>query len=139
MNTESNKALMRRYYEQIWAKGDHAVETELVAPNLVDHMLMPGMPQGIEGHRQTVDMVATAFPDRRFTYHNLIAEGDKVVGHWTMEATNSGPMMGMPASGKAVKMDGMDIARWEKGKLVELWHIEDIMTMMQQIGAVPSQ
>ena len=77
--------------------------------------------------------------DFRTEPHDYIAEGDKVVGHWTMEATNSGPMMGMPASGKPVKMDGIDITRWQNGKLVEMWHIEDIMAMMQQIGAVPSQ
>jgi steroid delta-isomerase-like uncharacterized protein len=137
MNAESNKALLKRYYEEVWGKGDHGVEAALVAPDLVDHMPMPGQPQGIEGHRQTLDMIVGAFPDRKFSYHDFIAEGDKVVGHWTMAATHAGALMGLPASGKPVKMSGIDITRWRNGKLVEMWHIEDIMTMMQQIGAIP--
>src|SRR5438874_2584630 len=136
MNTDSNKALMRRYYEEVWAKADKGAERELVAEDVVDHMPMPGQAPGRAGHTQILDMVAGAFPDRRFAIEDLIAEGDKVVGRWTMNATHSGAMMGIPATGKAVQMSGMDCGRWRDGKLVELWHIEDMLGMWMQLGLV---
>jgi predicted ester cyclase len=67
----------------------------------------------------------------------LLADGDRVIGRWTMRATHEGSLMGIPATGKPVVMSGIDIARWEDGKLVELWHIEDVMSLMMQLGVFP--
>jgi predicted ester cyclase len=83
-------------------------------------------------------MIRAAFPDAVFEFHHLLMEGDLVVGHWTMQATHQGEMLGIPATGRPVTMNGMDLTRWNEGKLVEIWHVEEVLNMLQQVGAVPS-
>lgn len=68
----------------------------------------------------------------------VIAEGDKVVDRWTMRATHTGPFMNMPPTGKQVTFTGMDIARVENGKIVEYWHQQDGLGLLQQLGVIPS-
>lgn len=138
MSAERNKALMRRYYDDVWGRGDLAAGDELIAEAIVDHMPFPGQAPGRAGHDETVEAITSAFPDRRFTIHDLIAERDRVVGRWTMTATHGGELMGIPATGRPVTMGGIDIARFEGGKIAEIWHIEDVMGMMQQIGVIPA-
>lgn len=137
MSAEENKALMRRYYVEVWQEGNRASAEELVAPDFVDHMPGPDQPPGRAGHDATLRMVRTAFPDAQFTIDDLLADGDKVVGRWTMRATHKGELMGIPPTGKPVEMSGIDIGRWEGGQLVEVWHMEDIMGLMMQLGVVP--
>ena len=137
MSVEDNKALMRRYYLEVWQEGSFAAADELVAPNIVDHMPGPDQPPGRAGHDATVNIVRTAFPDAQFTIEDLLADDDKVVGRWTMRATHKGELMGIPATGKPVAMSGIDIARWQNGQLAEIWHIEDITGMMLQLGVIP--
>jgi len=137
MSVEENKAAMLRYYQEVWARGDLAAGDELVALDFVDHMPKPGQAPGREGHHQGVRLIRAAFPDARFTIDDIIAEGDKVVGRWTMDATHRGEIMGIPATGRPVRVTGIDIARFEGGRLAELWHQEDILGLMQQLGAIP--
>ena len=133
---DANRTAMRRYYDEVWQQGNLAAEEELVAEDMVDHM--PGPIPGRAGHRNTLMMIANAFPDRVFTVHDMFAEGDKVAGHWTMYATHTGELMGIPPTGKRVELHGMDIARWRNGQIAEFWHIEDIMGLMRQLGVAAS-
>jgi steroid delta-isomerase-like uncharacterized protein len=137
MSTEDNKALVRRAYEEIWGKGDFAVEQELVATDVVDHNAPAGLPPGLEGHHQGLVMFRNAFPDLQITLGDLIAEGDKVVDRWTMCATHTGPFMNIPPTGKQVTVTGMDISRIKNGKIVEYWHQEDMLGLLQQLGVIP--
>jgi steroid delta-isomerase-like uncharacterized protein len=138
MAAEENKAIARRYIEEVWGKGDVAAERELLAPNFVDRHPVPGFPDNREGHHQTLVMFRNAFPDLRMSLEFLVAEGDKVVDHWTARATHQGDLMGMPATGKQITITGSDVLRIENGKIAEIWHEEDMLGMMQQLGAVPA-
>ena len=84
-----------------------------------------------------VGMFKGAFPDLKVTYDDVIAEGDKVVMRVTNSGTHKGDMMGIPASGKSVNFAEIHIVRMVDGKFAEHWGLEDSMTMMQQIGAMP--
>lgn len=75
--------------------------------------------------------------DIHINVEDLVAEGDKVVDRWTARMTHKGEFFGLPATGKLVTITGMDIARLVNGKVAEIWHLEDIMGLMQQLGAVP--
>jgi predicted SnoaL-like aldol condensation-catalyzing enzyme len=68
----------------------------------------------------------------------LVAEGDKVMDHWTATGTQTGAMMGLPATGKRFTMTGSDLCRIEAGKVAEIWHVEDTLTMLQQLGLAPA-
>jgi steroid delta-isomerase-like uncharacterized protein len=137
MSTEENKARSRRFFEEVWGKGNLAVIDELTAPNFVDHNAPPGLPPGLEGFKQFAVMYRSAFPDMQISVDDLIAEGDKVVIRWTARGTNSGSLFGMPATGKAVTITGITIERKVDGMTVEGWNSYDQLGMLQQLGVVP--
>jgi predicted ester cyclase len=137
MSLEENKTIGRRFVEDVWGKGDFAAEQELVAKNLIDHNAPPGAAPGREGHHQNLAMFRGAF-EGQMVLEDLIAEGDKVVDRWTFRGTHRGPFFGIPPTGKQVTFRGMDISRIENGQIVEYWHQEDIMGLMQQLGVIPT-
>jgi len=138
MSTEDNKAVVRRFYEEVMNQKKRAVLDEVFDLNVVDHFAPPGTPGGLEGARQTLGMFLTAFPDLHFTVEDLIAEGDKVVARATLSGTQQGTFMGIPATGKHVTIRGIEINRFEGGKSVEHWVEMDTLGLMQQLGVIPS-
>lgn len=133
-----NKALLRRFYEELSSQGDLGAIPELVAEDFVEHHRLRGAPPGREGLAALVTTTwCTAFPDMRETCEDLIAEGDKVVGHFTMRGTQSGEFMGIPPTGRSVTMSGIDIDRVAGGRIVEFWYGEHLLEFIQQLGAVP--
>src|SRR5262245_19603912 len=87
MSTEDNKALVRRFFDEVINKKNLAAIDEFIDPQMVDHALPPGMPAGIEGQRQVFSMYTTAFPDAHFMVEDMIAEEDKVVARLSVSAT----------------------------------------------------
>ena len=139
MSSEEIKHLNRRLVEEGFSSGNLAVIDELIASDCVDHTLgtIPGLSAGREGVKQFFLMFRNAFPDLRYIIEDVIAEGDKVVTRTTWVGTQKGPFLGIPATGKQVKVTGIDITRWAGGKAVEHWANQDALGMMQQLGVVP--
>lgn len=133
-----NKALVRRFYEEVW--GNHSLDAldELVTTDAVDHELPPGLPPGREGMKAFLGMFLSAFPDTKMTVEDALAEGDKVATRWSATGTHTGELMGIPATGKQINVTGLDINRISGGKIVEHWGQFDQMGMMQQLGVVPA-
>lgn len=136
--SEENKALARRYNEEVWNNRNLDVIDELMADDMVDHALPPEIPPGPDGAKAFVGMYVNAFPDVKITIDDLVAEGDKVVTRWTATGRHEGELMGIPATGKQVTVTGIDITRYSGGKIVEHWGEFDQMGMMQQLGVVPA-
>jgi steroid delta-isomerase-like uncharacterized protein len=136
MSLEENKALIRRFVEEVQCQHNLAALDELFSPDFVDHSGMTNPPT-LEGSRQFFSMMFAAFPDMRFVIRQQIAEGDKVLTHKTLQGTQLGPFMGIPATGKAVAVDVMDIFTVAGGKITEHWTVGDMLGMMQQLGVVP--
>jgi len=134
---ETNKALVRRFYEEI-DKGNIAILDELVAEDYLDHNPppLPGLPGGRAGLKQAFQMFQKATPG----YHHIedqIAEGDKVVTRLTSYGKHEGDLPGAPKTGNDLKMTSITIHRIGNGKLVEKWSEKDVMSFLQQIGAIP--
>ena len=139
MLTEDNKALMRRFIEEVFNKRNLAAIDELIAPNHIDHAAAAvGLPVGPEGSRQAIGMMLTAFPDMHVTIEDMIAEGDKVVFRMTLRGPQQGAFGSIPPTGKQVAVSTIDIVRIEGGKIAEEWGIDDMLGMLQQLGVVPS-
>lgn len=138
MSLEKNKALARRWLEQVWSKGNLAELDELYAANFVWHWAPPGVASNREGYRQFVTANFAAFSDVRCPAEEIVAEGDKVVVRWTWRATHKGEYMGIAPTGKQITMTGICILRIADGKIAEEWGEMDMLGMMQQLGAVPS-
>ena len=139
MSTEANKALVRRYRE-IYSTNNLAPLGEVLAPELIAHTLLPGVPPSLEGIKKVHEMALAAFPDMRITTEDLIAEGDKVVERWTQTMTHTGvPIFGAPAgTGKKVKTTGISIYRIANGRIVEHWAEMDSLGVLQQLGVIPA-
>src|SRR2546427_13050514 len=82
-------------------------------------------------------MLRADHPDGRATIDHIIAEADKVVVRGTMTGTHTGEFMGIPATGKAVEISGIDITRFENGQSTEHWGQWDVAGLMVQLGVAP--
>lgn len=135
--SEQNKAISRRFVDEIIVRKNLAAFDDLVAPDVVAHHVPPPLQQDFDGWKAVVSMVLGAFPDAKITVGDMIAEGDKVVLRWSVQGTHKGELMGIPATGKKVAFTGMIIDRFAAGKIVEHWEQFDMLGMMQQLGVVP--
>jgi steroid delta-isomerase-like uncharacterized protein len=136
---EENKALADRFHMDVFQEENLDVADEILSPDFVWHgAFSPGEDQrGPEGTKQVASAVIGAFPDRRITHEDIIAEGDKVLLRWSMSGTHQGELMGIPATGRRVTVRGFDLFRIEGGKIVEMWQEADQLGMMQQLGVIP--
>jgi predicted ester cyclase len=122
MSTEENKALVRRFYDEVSNGRNLAVLDEILSPNFEGFKVEgEDHPQNREEFKDMMAMVLNAFPDHHQIIHDWIAENDKVVTRWTIEGTQQGEYMGIAPTGKQVKGIEIDIFRVVDGKIVELW------------------
>lgn len=135
--SEKNKAFARRWFEEVWNKGNLDVIGEFFGDNYVNHTAGSPDARGVEPWRETVSTARAAFPDLRFTIDDQIAEGDKLMNRWTFRGTHQGEYMGVPPTGKQITVTGISINRFAGGKYVESWSVMDTLGMMQQLGALP--
>ena len=136
MNSEENKALVRRFYAEI-DKGNIDAMDELVAEDYLDHNPppFPGLKPGREGLKQAFKIFWEATPG----YHQIeemIAEGDKVVTRMTSYGKHEKDLPGAPATGNDLKMTSITIHRIANGRLVEKWAEKDVMGFLIQIGVM---
>jgi|SRR5208283_2551835 len=81
-----------------------------------------------------ISVFLKAFPDRKLTIEDQLAEGDKVATRITMQATHTGNLPGIPATGRAVRIESMHICRLSNGRIAEEWEIFDALGMLRQLG-----
>ena len=136
MTIEENKALVRRFVEEIFENGNADAVDELLADDFVGHT-WPGPGDGKTNLKSAIERVSQALSESRFTIEDMIAEGDRVAVRLTASARQTGTFMGMPASGKTYEIGEIHIFRILDGRFVEHWHQFDSMAMMKQLGAAP--
>jgi steroid delta-isomerase-like uncharacterized protein len=137
MSVESHKEMVRNEFKRWELQGDETLIDECYASDCVWHAPGGQEIKGHDGMKQLMVVLGTAFPDKRYTLHDIIAEGDKVVARWTLRATHKGEYMGVPATNKQVAISGIYIIRLVEGKQVEWWLEADFLGLMQQLGAIP--
>lgn len=131
-------ATMRRMYELINA-GDVDGFGDLLADDFVDHEDLPGLEPTKDGVKTFFRAYLAAFPDLTMTPEDVLASGDKVVARVRATGTNQGDFMGMPATGRSVAVQMVDIIRFgDDGLAREHWGVFDQMAMMQQLGVIPA-
>ena len=130
-------ATMRRAYELLNA-GDLDEFGTLLADDFVEHEATPGLEPTKAGVLQFFAMYKAAFPDLRFEPEQVLVDGDTVAAYFRATGTQTGEFMGIPATGKSVDVNGVDIVRFgDDGVGREHWGVFDALAMMQQLGVVP--
>jgi len=137
MPAEENKAIVRRWVDEAYNPGNVGLMDELFAADFVNHD--PANPQvrDLEGLKQDVRTQQVAFPDRHTSIDELLADGDKVIKRFTFRGTQTGEWNGIPATGKQVTLQGIDILRIENGQIKEIWWGYDALGVLQQLGVIP--
>jgi steroid delta-isomerase-like uncharacterized protein len=130
-----NKALVRRWFEEVWNKGHVAAIDEMFAAHGTVHGLGMDM-HGPASFKPFHAAYREAFPDVKLELEDMIAEGDKVAVRWTATATHQGKGLGFAATGRQVRFNGMVFMRVQGGKLVEGWNNFDQLGLLQQLGIV---
>ena len=136
---EKNKALVQRWFDEVWNKGREEAIGEMFADDGVAHGLSEDVNHPITGPKEFKPFHQTfrgAFPDITVNVEDMIAEGDKVVARCTVRGKHAGNHLGIAASQAPVDFTGIAIVRISDGKIVEAWNNFDFMRMNRQIGAI---
>jgi len=140
MVASDNKAVIRRWIEEAWNSGNLDIADELYTKDFTAKSMEQGIPdlRGPDDIKASVRRFRSAFPDVHFAIDHLLAEGDKVVGAFTIEGTHLGELQGIPPTGKRVRLTAIDIWRFEGSKIAErCTAVADVFSMLQQLGVVP--
>ena len=140
MSVEENKALVRRFFEEVLNTRKLSVIDQLYATDVVDHTAPAGQAPGLAGLKQTVAMILAALPDAHLTIEDMIAQEDRVAVRYTVRATHTGgAFFSISPTGKQVTVTGIFMARISGGKIVDKWGNQDDLGMLQQLGVILSR
>ena len=136
MSVEDNKELVRRFYDEVWRKGNVDVADDVFARDYVRHDLRATeAAPGPEGQKQIARAFRAAFPDLRFDVEIVIAEGEYVAARWTASGTHTGRWGNLDATGRFVTFSAVNIFRFERGRVAEIWNHRDDLGLQDQLGA----
>lgn len=139
--SEANKALVKRWFKEVWDEGRTATIDELFAPNGVAHGLADGKPivlVGPAGFKPFHSKFREAFPDIRIEILDSIAEGNRVAVRCRVTGTHAGCTLGCEATHKKIEFTGVTIVRIENGKIAEGWNEFDFLRVYTDVGAIKS-
>jgi steroid delta-isomerase-like uncharacterized protein len=133
---EQNKAIAKRAFEELLSRGRFELAEQLYAKDFVNHGIHRNI--GLAEDQEALKGWHQAFPDIAIVPEKLIAEGDLVTIYWIGRGSNTGTGNGLPATGKKAELAGITIWRIVDGKIKEEWSAFDQLSMMQQLGLLPT-
>ncbi len=107
---------------------------EYYSPEFVVHS--PTGDSSLQEYNQLMGSIVSAFPDGRYQCDDIVAEGDKVVARYHFTGTHKGDFLGIPPTGRKVKIEGICIFKIRDARLVDMWVVNDMLGLMQQMGAI---
>jgi steroid delta-isomerase-like uncharacterized protein len=133
----ANTEIITRFEHAFRAANQAAID-ELCDPGLVDHNPAPDEEPSLAGFKQKVALFKAIFPDLEEDLRDVIASGDTVATRWVLTGSQRQDFMGIPASGQAIRVEGMNFYRLKDGRVTDIWTQFDGVTLMRQLGAVPA-
>jgi predicted ester cyclase len=139
MSADENKAIVRRFIDEVLMRGEVEVIDEIAAPTMRGHLPVSGWKDADrEGWKEFNRVFMTGLSDRRVEIEGLIADEEQVAARGTLHLLHAGDFQGVPATGKTVAVDAWFWFRFANGKVVEHWGQGDLMGLLQQLGAMPA-
>lgn len=133
MSAETHKAIVRRLVGEAQTEGNLEVVDELLADDFIDHTPFPGVPPTRAGVKMLFAYLRAVFPDLRVSIHEQIADDEKVVNRKSFEGTHRGEFMGVPATGRPVSFEVIDILTFRDSRIVEHRVVFDQLSIRQQL------
>jgi len=134
MSEEENKVTVRRFFEEVWNQQKDDVIDEIFASNVIFN----GQPITRDALKKTLAGRRTAFSDIHVTVDEQVAEGERVSTRRTWRATHRGPYRGVAPTGKQVTWTQISVVRFSQGRIVEDWSLAEELSILQQLGALPT-
>jgi steroid delta-isomerase-like uncharacterized protein len=137
MTATEPEVLAHRWHMDLYVKGDLRAAEDFVSPDCVIHLFGREY-AGVDGARGLAELIRTAFPDVRITHHEAIVEDDRVAIRWTGEGTHRGDYLGVPPTGKPIRIDGIDVMHLHDDMITEVWISYDNYAVLKTMGAIPA-
>ena len=139
METEANKQIVRRFFEEVVGGGRLELMDELLSNDFYGEFpISPEPVRGPDGYRMMLTALKSAFPDLVAQLDTIVAEGDAVVIRLNLTGTQNGQLMDLPPTGRTASWPVVHMMRVRSGRIVEDRVTFDVMTVLGQLGAVPS-
>jgi len=135
-DTETNKAIVNRLFEEVFNQGNMGTADELIAPYFVRHTAGKMDAKGIEGYKELVGSLRIAFPDLKVTVEDMIGEDNMVSTRQTYTGKHQGDLQGISPTGIEAVHTGICTFRIADGKITEGWTEYDLLGLMLQLGVV---
>jgi steroid delta-isomerase-like uncharacterized protein len=137
VNVHTNKRIVERFYDEVWARGNVSFTEEVFADDYVRHDLRPTpAAPGAAGQARIAEAFRHAFPDLDWRVDLVLAEDDLVAARWTASGTHTGRWGDLAPTGRRAEFSGVNIFRFgEDGKVAEIWNHRDDLGLMEQLGA----
>lgn len=139
MSIEQSKGATRRFIEEVMGQGPLDLLPDLLSPDVRDEHQLPGQPCGLQGQRHRVETMRRSHPDLTTHIEHLISEGDLVMADWTASGANTEPIRGRSRTRRRITFSGANLFRFREGKITQIWHVEDRLGQMQQLGLAPAR
>ena len=136
--SDRNKARVSEFLDRVLTGGDIDATGDYFERDMVEEMPFPGQGPGLDGLKETLIRIRSAFPDSKWTVDEQIAEGDKVVSRFVWSATHQGEFLGIPATHRPINVWGMVIDRFAGEKIISTRILMDTFGMMMQLGVIPN-
>ena len=134
MTTDQNRAIVRRYYDEVLNGRNVALLDEIAVEDYIENDPFPGMGNGREQLKLRAGALISAFSPCTFKIEDIVAEGDRVAVRWRSRGTQSGEFMGIPPTNRSYEIAGIDFHRLVDGRMAEHWHVVDQLSQLQQLG-----
>jgi steroid delta-isomerase-like uncharacterized protein len=137
--SEKNKALIQRWFEEVWNQGKSDVIDELCAEDVVIHGLVDGSGQpvsGRQGFHDFHDQFRGAFSDLNISVDDVVCEGDRVVARCSVRGKHTGETLGLAPTNAPINFEGIAIVRIKNGQIAEAWNQFDFLEMNKQLGVL---
>jgi steroid delta-isomerase-like uncharacterized protein len=134
--TQDNATIVRRFVDEVITRGDIDSAAQFVWEDVVEQVPLPGQGPGLEGLKDILRGMRAGFPDLIFSIQEQVAEGDKVASRFEWTGTHQGTFLGVPATGRFVRVWGIVIDRLEQGRIKDTRIIMDTLGLMIQLGVI---
>jgi steroid delta-isomerase-like uncharacterized protein len=134
---QDNATIVRRFADEVITQGNIDAAAQFVWEDVVEQVPLPGQGPGLEGLKDILRAMRSAFPDIVFSVHEQISEGDKVASRFEWTGTHQGAFLGVPATGRHVSVWGIVIDRLVEGRIKDTRIIMDTLGLMVQLGVAP--
>lgn len=132
MGSGSHRTTVLRFFTEVVGQGNLDVLDEISTEDYDDHVALPGQAAGRAGLKQRIATIRAAFAPRHIL-HDILVDGELVAVRWTLHGTHAGPFLGLPATGREIVFDGVDIYRMRDGRMCAHWNVVDLLAFHQQV------